>query len=398
MASGNGAEEFWYTNVPTEYDDTFNDTEIYGYGPFREVQLLIDEALAGVSWPFPIVFTGGISPGLWVPIVGIDTYDLPSFEIDISPWLGLLCDGNAHTFELKVVGYESDTSLGTVGSNWWITAAIFIWEDKAGNQTTGSVSGFFHLLPRLNIHAKIWESVQSHTPFPTFDFTPSITTLDGANTSLWVHLIAERSLHYASTITTSSGSRNMTWSQSLSYSNVQNFTAEGYNETLSQLTTGISIFSPVPEYLAPITNTFSYPISFYQAYAVPKDAKSTNSTLIAELDRSLLSTTIPILLYLTSLSTYHTPEILATRQNGSCIYFWNNTYYEFAGAIDPAMRTIGATEQWFSSVGPVAGGIVEAYGRHVKAVDGYKPALTLDETFGNTITVPETESVGKDEL
>jgi hypothetical protein len=126
LASGNGAEEFWYTNVPTKYDDTFNDTKIYGYGPFREVQLLIDGALAGVSWPFPIVFTGGISPGLWVPIVGIDTYDLPSFEIDISPWLGLLCDGKAHTFELKVVGYESDTSLGTVGSNWWITAAIFI--------------------------------------------------------------------------------------------------------------------------------------------------------------------------------------------------------------------------------------------------------------------------------
>jgi hypothetical protein len=43
-----------------------------------------------VSWPFPIVFTGGISPGLWVPIVGIDTYDLPS---SVSPWLGVLCDG-----------------------------------------------------------------------------------------------------------------------------------------------------------------------------------------------------------------------------------------------------------------------------------------------------------------
>lgn len=43
-----------------------------------------------MSWPFPIVFTGGISPGLWVPIVGIDTYDLPS---SVSPWLGVLCDG-----------------------------------------------------------------------------------------------------------------------------------------------------------------------------------------------------------------------------------------------------------------------------------------------------------------
>ena len=140
LASGNGAEEFWYTNVPTEYADTFNNTAIYGYSPFREVQLLIDGELAGVSWPFPIVFTGGISPGLWVPIVGIDTYDLPSSEIDVSPWLGVLCDGRSHVFELKVVGYDSETVVGTVGSNWWISGAVFLWVDGQGNQTTGTVS------------------------------------------------------------------------------------------------------------------------------------------------------------------------------------------------------------------------------------------------------------------
>lgn len=83
-----------------------------------------------------------------------------------------------------------------------------------------------------------------------------------------------------------------------------------------------------------------------------------------------------------------------TRQNGSCIYFWNNTYYEFAGAIDPAEGTIGETEQWFSYSGPeIPGGKgKEVYGRHVKAVDGYEPMLVLDETFGNTIEVPETET------
>lgn len=140
LASGNGMEEFWFTNVPTEYEKTFNNSAIYGYSSFREVQLLIDGELAGVSWPFPTVFTGGISPGLWVPIVGVDAYDLPSFEIDISPWLGLLCDGKSHTFELKVVGYDSKTILGTVGSNWWVSGSIFLWLDDAGNQTTGSVS------------------------------------------------------------------------------------------------------------------------------------------------------------------------------------------------------------------------------------------------------------------
>ena len=140
LASGNSAEEFWYTNLPTEYDDTFNNTAIYGYSAFREVQLLIDGELAGVSWPFPIVFTGGISPGLWVPIVGIDVYDLPSFEIDISPWLGILCDGKSHKFQLRVVGYDSETGLGTVGSNWWVTGSVFVWADEKGHQTIGTVS------------------------------------------------------------------------------------------------------------------------------------------------------------------------------------------------------------------------------------------------------------------
>jgi hypothetical protein len=139
LASGNGAEEFWYKHVPTEYVNTFSNT-IRPYSPFREVQLLIDGQLAGVSWPFPIIFTGGISPGLWVPIVGIDTYDVPSFEIDITPFLILLCDGDPHTFELKVVGYDSKTTFGNVAENWYVTASIFVWLDNKSDQTRGWVS------------------------------------------------------------------------------------------------------------------------------------------------------------------------------------------------------------------------------------------------------------------
>jgi hypothetical protein len=125
---------------------------------------------------------------------------------------------------------------------------------------------------------------------------------------------------------------------------------------------------------------------------------TTNSSLYAELDRSLLSTSIPILSHLTSPSTFYVPETVATRQNGSCIYFWNDTYYEFAGAIDPAIGTTGATEQWFSYEGPIEGGGVEGYGRHVKAVDGYEPVLVVDETFFEAIRVPETENIEREEL
>ncbi|PVH80011.1 hypothetical protein DL98DRAFT_492036 [Cadophora sp. DSE1049] len=371
IASGNGAEEFWFTNVPTEYEKTFNNTAIYGYSPFREVQLLIDGELAGAIWPFPTIFTGGISPGLWVPIVGVDTYDLPNFEIDVSPWLGLLCNGKSHTFELNVVGYDSVTTLGTVGSNWWVSGSIFLWIDSAGNQTTGS-------------------AVQSWAPRPEFDFTPVITTSSGLNTTLWVELNAERSISHTSTVTTSAGSRELIWTQNLRYINIQKFTAKGYNETLYQLTSGTSTFSSSGDDASAITNSFSYPLSFTQDYVIPVDPTVVNSTLVAELDRSKISSAIPILSYLTSPKTFEEPALLATRQNGSCIYYWNNTYYQFAGAIDPAKGTIGATEQWFSFLGPLTSGEIDAYGRHVAAVDGYEPVLVLDETFEKEILVPAT--------
>lgn len=193
-------------------------------------------------------------------------------------------------------------------------------------------------------------------------------------------------------ITTSSGPRNLSWTQSLAYINVQNFTAAGYNETLYQRTTGTSVYSSSWPAHAPIPDSFSYPISFYQANIFPADATTANSTLVAFLDRSLLSSKIPILPYLTFQSRPLVPETIFTRQNGSCIYYWNNTYYESAGAIDPAIGTIGETEQWFSYSGPIEEG-VEGYGRHVKAVDGYEPVLVLDEVSRRAIEVPATETV-----
>lgn len=235
--------------------------------------------------------------------------------------------------------------------------------------------------------------MQSLTAAPEFDFTPVITTSSGLNSTLWVKLTAERKLSHTSTIATSSGSRNLTWSQSLGYINIQNFTAKGYNETLYQLTSGISKFSSSDNDDFVITNSFSYPISFAQDYVIPVNPTAVNSTLVAELDRSKISSIISPLSHLTSPNTFDVPALSTTRQNGSCIYFWNNTYYQFAGAIDPADGTIGATEQWFSFLGPLTSGELGAYGRHVKAVDGYEPVLVVDEVFEKSIEVPEMLSL-----
>lgn len=147
FASGSGREEFWYTDVPVAVNATFNNTFSNGYSPWREVQVRIDGVLAGFVSPFPVIFTGGINTGFWVPIVGVDTYDLGSVDIDVSPWLGILCDGNAHDFELTVIGLRSADEFGTTANLWYVSAQVFVWLDEEGTQTTASVR-FYHLQDR----------------------------------------------------------------------------------------------------------------------------------------------------------------------------------------------------------------------------------------------------------
>ncbi|PVH73570.1 hypothetical protein DL98DRAFT_350273, partial [Cadophora sp. DSE1049] len=264
QASGNGAEEFWYTNVPSEYVDTFpeNPGWLFGYSPFREVQLLIDGKLAGVSWPFPLLFTGGVDPGLWRPIVGIDAYDMPTFDIDVTPWLPLLCDGKLHEFGIKVVAFDSsvDGNVGTIGQNWWVTGTVFIWLDAHSKHTTGS-------------------SIASHISDPVFDFHPQVTTTTIANitsnSSFYFDLTARRTLSISSTIHTSFGSKVATWSQYLSFTNIQNMTDSAFNQSLSMLTTGSHTDS-----LSGIRTSYSYPLNLYSSYIIAPASKITLSSVL----------------------------------------------------------------------------------------------------------------------
>ena len=66
---------------------------------------------------------------LWRPIVGIDAFDLREDEIDITPWLTLLCDGLSHVFTVKVTGLSGDHNgtaklSDTVGNYWVVTGKV----------------------------------------------------------------------------------------------------------------------------------------------------------------------------------------------------------------------------------------------------------------------------------
>ena len=170
-ACGQATEEFWWSNVLQSDINTFvpYDGVLYGYSPFREVQVLIDGQLAGVQWPFPVIFTGGVVPGLNRPIVGIDAFDLREHEIDITPWLPLLCNGAEHTFEIRVAGILDDgknsgTITETVGSSWYVTGKIFVWLDEdLESVTTGWAPTLFLPIPEISVS----QSLTRTPPAPT---------------------------------------------------------------------------------------------------------------------------------------------------------------------------------------------------------------------------------------
>ncbi|CAI9088806.1 OLC1v1023243C1 [Oldenlandia corymbosa var. corymbosa] len=133
-------DEFWYTNLYNDYIALNKLSGVPGNGPFREVVVSLDGVVAGSVWPFPVVYTGGINPLLWRPISGIGSFDLPSFNIEITPYLGNLLDAKTHAFVFSV------TNALNV---WYIDANLHLWIDKKSAKTEGKLKE--HETPPLTI-------------------------------------------------------------------------------------------------------------------------------------------------------------------------------------------------------------------------------------------------------
>ena len=223
-AVGQATEEFWWANVLSSDTTVFgNETTLYGYSPFRELQLYIDGTLAGVAWPFPVIFTGGVVPGFWRPVVGIDAFDLQEDEIDISAFLPILCDGKEHTFEIKVAGISDDGKgnaalTETVGSNWVVTGKIFIWLDDVDSITQGAGPTVRAPAVALGVSSSVTQGVNN-----------SVQALDYS-------VKASRSFSVTSTIITSQGPRDVSWTQDLSFTINGKLTNSGKDQITTQTT------------------------------------------------------------------------------------------------------------------------------------------------------------------
>jgi hypothetical protein len=351
-ACGQSTEEFWWGNVLQSNINTFvpYDGTLYGYSPFREVQVLIDGQLAGVEWPFPVIFTGGVVPGLWRPIVGIDAFDLKEHEIDITPWLPILSDGKPHSFEIKVVGIDDDGATGTltqtVGSSWYVTGKIFIWQDSASSITTGRA-------PTILLPAPTIELSQKYTQDST-----------GANETLEYTVNVSRTLSISSLLKTSNGTHLVSWTQSLSVQNYGLYTLFGAIQVNNQTTKGLDQSTGGTYY----KNSYSYPLYANTTYIVDP---STNFTISADIKRGKNLAIQGSPAFPTGLQPFQnipassSPSLdgtsLSTTQNGSAFYFGSPATGTSSG--------YGSTSQDFTFAG-VGPGARELYTRSVEAVNG----------------------------
>ncbi len=128
FAQGQSNDEFWYTCAP---NDVAGELANCGSSSFREAEVTIDGTPAGVAPVYPWIFTGGIDPYLWRPIPGVHTLNFEPYRVDLTPFAGVLSNGQQHTVAVSV--YNADQYFSA-------TANLLLYLDSGSTQVTGAVT------------------------------------------------------------------------------------------------------------------------------------------------------------------------------------------------------------------------------------------------------------------
>ncbi|KAK8117160.1 asparagine amidase a [Apiospora kogelbergensis] len=352
---GQGAEEFWWSNLPQSATHTFDRTyDTYpGYSPWREVQVAIDGQLAGVVWPYPVIYTGGVVPQLHRPIVGIDSFDLREHEID------------SHTFDIRLVGLVDDGSAAaalssTTESTWYVTGKVFVWLDEdAQSITTGDrtvdVSG---------------------GGAPTIDFAQRITqNATGFNQTLDYAVTVARRFSVSASVKTQKGESTATWSQTLNYSNIGLVFDYGNGEQNNFSITGLDRATSGGDGGVKYATSYKYPLWCNQTAVTSPEG---NLTLTAVLNQGLGLEVSGAAVFPTGLeafassSDYSQGSRLESSQNGTALFqrAADNTYSTGHGQTDQAFA--------FSSIAGDAGSGAPGTLLYSRRVSAANDSVTVD--------------------
>ncbi|CUA70516.1 Peptide-N4-(N-acetyl-beta-glucosaminyl)asparagineamidase A [Rhizoctonia solani] len=244
--SGNSAEEFWYLNTPDEIASYFSPAAgLVTKGPFREVQVLVDGKLAGVVWPFPVIYTGGITPTNWRPLASYGAYNQPTYFVDITPFLPTLTDSAPHNITLSVLG-QGLSPLHSINSNWFVSGNVRLTLGASDTRTTGKIT--------------------SYTVDPYVD--PSVKgSASPGNVTVHASVAAQRKLRIASELVVGGNEkRTVVFEQVLKFENAQDYADDGWVQWGTQSTAGYTKSSTNGQ--VSLLDTFSYPLSVFSNYTL----------------------------------------------------------------------------------------------------------------------------------
>ncbi|KAI0030815.1 peptide N-acetyl-beta-D-glucosaminyl asparaginase amidase A-domain-containing protein [Vararia minispora EC-137] len=241
QASGNSEEETWYYNIPNNIlpklpSGTGLSGMAFGNGPFRELRLLVDNVLAGAALPYAAIFTGGIVPTAWRPITSYGAVDLPTYHLDLTPFIPILTDGEPHNITIDVVSAESNH---TIDNNWFVSGLLQVLIDRSDQPTVGRITAY------------------EATPFAR------TTTVGNVNPNGDVRFTvnATRNVHIESEIIAGSGARtNVVFDQRLEYTNTQTYLHNGSIEQIvGQTSSGIT--TSVHNSVRVLTDEYNFPLA-----------------------------------------------------------------------------------------------------------------------------------------
>ena len=154
------------------------------------------------------------------PITSYGALDLPTYSIDLTPFVPLLTDNQPHNFVLDVVSAETDHAIN---NNWFVSGVLQVITDSSPERTTGRITSY---------HAN---------PFAGTRTSGCV----GSNGDIEILVEAKHHLSIEAEITSGSGKQtNVVWTQDLFYSNTQiylnNFTIQVRRDSPVRLVTNES--------------------------------------------------------------------------------------------------------------------------------------------------------------
>lgn len=236
FSQSQASDEFWYTCSPSSVAAQLDNN--CGNTAFRETEVYVDGKAAGIAPVYPWIYTGGIDPYLWEPITGVQTLNFKPYLVDLTPFAGVLSNGQQHTVAIGV--YNADAEFD-------VTGTLLIYLDHGSKQVTGEVT----------------QNTLDQAPTP-YVSAPTPTTVNGLTTGTTL-VASVRGFQLSGYVNTSHGRVSTTIDETVDFGNYQtiSFNNSVYNQNITQASGAASITRKQEGgIVTTVQKTRAYPFTF----------------------------------------------------------------------------------------------------------------------------------------